>query len=112
MPDTRTLLIQNFRSFNYVAAGLRNIFSLRPNLDFRLEGYLFKPIEAILPGTDQETRLSRDLTRISLSGMAALVMHTQVGPLALSFNYYDDRESQFGVMAHIGYLLFQKSSTE
>ncbi|MCX6131146.1 MAG: patatin, partial [Proteobacteria bacterium] len=86
--------------------------SLRSNLDLRLEGYIFKPIEAILPGTDQETRLSHDLTRISLSGMAALVMHTQVGPVALSFNYYDDKESQFGVMAHLGYLLFQKTSTE
>lgn len=112
MPDSRTLLIQNFRAFNYIAGGLRNIFSLRSNLDLRLEGYVFKPIEAVLPGPDQSTRLSSDLTRVSLSGMAALVMHTQVGPVSLSFNYYDDKESQFGVLAHIGYLLFQKSSTE
>jgi NTE family protein len=112
MPDSRTLLLQNFRSFNYIAGGLRNIFSLRSNLDLRLEGYIFKPIEAILPGSDQQTRLSKDLTRVSLSGMVALVMHTSVGPIGITFNYYDDKESQFGVMAHIGYLLFQKSSTE
>ena len=112
MPDSRTLLIQNFRAFNYVAGGLRNIFSLRSNLDLRLEGYVFKPIETILLGANQSTRLSSDLTRLSFSGMAALVMHTQVGPVSLSVNYYDDKESQFGVLAHIGYLLFQKPSTE
>ena len=112
MPDSRTLLIQNFRAFNYVGGGIRNIFSLRSNLDLRLEGYIFKPIEAILLGNNQETKLSKDLTRISLSGMAALVMHTSVGPIGLSLNYYDDKESQLGVMAHIGYLLFQKPSTE
>lgn len=112
MPDSRTLLLQNFRAFNYVAGGLRNIFSLRSNLDFRVEGYIFKPIEAILPGLNQETRLSKDLTRVSLCGMAALVMHTSVGPIGVSLNYYDDKENQLGVMAHIGYLLFQKPSTE
>lgn len=112
MPDSRTLLIQNFRSFNYVAGGIRNIFSLRSNLDLRLEGYLFKPFEAILKGDNQGTRISTDLTRVSLSAMAALVLHTQVGPVSLTVNYYDDKENQLGVMAHLGYLLFQKPSTE
>jgi NTE family protein len=112
MPDSRTLLIQNFRAFNYVAGGLRNIFSLRPNLDLRFEGYVFKPFETILQGANQETRLSRDITRLSVGGMAAFVMHTQVGPVSFSVNYYDDKESQFGILAHIGYLLFQKPSTE
>jgi NTE family protein len=112
MPDSRTLLIQNFRAFNYIAGGLRNIFSLKPNLDLRFEGYVFKPFESILQGANQETRLSRDITRMSIGGMAALVMHTQVGPVSFSVNYYDDKESQFGILAHIGYLLFQKSSTE
>jgi len=112
MPDSRTLLLQNFRAFNYVAGGLRNIFSLMPNFDLRLEGYLFKPIEAILPGDNQETNLSTDLTRVSLSGMAALVLHTTVGPVGFSVNYYDDNESQLGFLLHIGYLLFPKTSME
>ncbi len=112
MQDSRTLLLKNFRAFNYLAGGIRNIFSVRPNLDFRLEGYLFKPFEAILLGSNQETRLSRDLTRLSISGMAALVLHSTVGPVSLSVNYYDDKSRTFGVLLHIGYLLFQKTSTE
>jgi NTE family protein len=112
MQDSRTLLLQRFRAFNYVAGGLRNIFSLRSNLDLRLEGYVFKPIESILAGSNHEAELSGDLTRISFAGMAALVLHTSIGPVSLSFNYYDDKESQFGGMLHIGYLLFQKTSLE
>jgi NTE family protein len=112
MQDGRTLLLERFRSFNYVAGGIRNIFSLKSNLDLRLEGYAFKPIEAILPSATQEARLSGDLTRISFAGMASLVLHTTVGPISLSFNYYDDRQNQFGGLLHIGYLLFPKTSLE
>jgi NTE family protein len=112
MQDSRTLLLSKFRSFNYIGGGIRNIFSLRSNLDLRLEGYVFKPIEAILQDVNLETRLSRDLTRVSFSGMAALVLHSTVGPISLSFNYYDDKDNQFGLLLHVGYLLFQKTSIE
>ena len=112
MQDSRTLLLQKFRAFNYVAGGLRNIFSLRSNLDLRLEGYLFKPIAAIMQDEKQEARLNAELTKISFAGMAALVLHSTVGPVSLSFNYYDDEESRFGLLLHIGYLLFQKTSMD
>lgn len=112
MQDSRTLLLQNFRAFNYVGGGLRNIFSLRSNLDLRLEGYVFKPIESIVQSANQEPRLSGNLTQFSFGAMAALVLHTSVGPVSLSFNYYDDKESQFGGLLHIGYLLFQKTSMD
>jgi NTE family protein len=112
LQDSRTLLIPKFRSFNYVAVGIRNVFSIRPNFDFRLEGYVFKPIEAILQGNDQLAELSTKLTRINFAGMASLVLHSTVGPVSLSFNYYDDKTNQFGLLFHIGYLLFQKPSME
>lgn len=112
LQDSKTLLLNNFRAYNYVAGGLRNVFSLRPNLDFRLEGYIFKPIEALVKGAGQTTQLSDDLTKISLAGTAGFVLNSTVGPISLSVNYYDDTKHQIGVMAHIGYLLFQKTSVE
>ncbi len=110
--DSRTLLLQNFRAFNYVAGGWRNVFSLRSNLDFRLEGYLFKPFEHIVNGDDQVPALNKQLTRIFFAGTAGLVLNTTVGPVSLSFNYYDDRENQFGVLLHVGFLLFNRTSIE
>ncbi len=110
--DSRTFLLQNFRAFNYVAGGWRNVFALHNNFDFRLEGYLFKPLEQIVKGENQEALLSSKLTRVYFAATAGLVLHSTVGPVSLSLNYYDDAENQFGVLLHVGFLLFNRTSME
>ncbi len=110
--DSRTLLLENFRAFNYAAGGIRNVFRIRKSLDFRLEGYVFKPLETITEGQNQEAKLVRNLSDIYFAATAGLVLHSSVGPISLSLNYYDDKENQLGVLLHVGFLLFNKSSLE
>lgn len=110
--DSRTLLLENFRAFNYVAGGWRNVFSLRKSLDLRLEAYGFKPLVGISNGSDQQAKLDSDITKIYFAATAGLVAHTSVGPISVSANYYDDKRRQFGVLVHIGFLLFNKTSLE
>jgi NTE family protein len=111
LQDSRTLLLQNFRAFNYVAGGWRNIFSVRKNLDFRLEAYAFKPLQAI--GEDnQQAKIEQQIQQFYFAGMADLVFHSTVGPISLSVNYYDDRNRQLAVLMHVGFLLFNKTSLE
>lgn len=110
LQDSPTLLLENYRAFNYVAGGWRNVFSIRKNLDFRLEGYVFKPFERLVQQDDQRPTLSQDLIKFYLAGTAGLVLHSSVGPISLSLNYYNDRENQFGALLHVGFLLFQKTS--
>ena len=110
--DSRTLLLENFRSFNYLAGGVRNVFRLRKSLDFRLEGYLFKPLETIKEGTGQSTDLVYNLSDIYFAATAGLVLHSSIGPISLSLNYYDDDENQLGILLHFGFLLFNKTSLE
>lgn len=110
--DSKTLLLENFRAFNYVAGGWRNVFSIRKSLDFRLEGYLFKPIEAIVMGQNQEAALSQEITDIYFAGTAGFVLHSTIGPISLSVNYYDDKQNELGVLLHVGFLLFNKTSME
>lgn len=112
LQDSRTLLLQNFRAFNYVAAGWRNVFSLRKNLDFRLEGYAFKPFQTISLGESQRAKVQEEFQQVYFAGMASMVMHSAVGPISLSLNYYDDKNRQFGVLLHVGFLLFNKTSLE
>lgn len=111
MQDSRTLLLQNFRAFNYVAGGWRNVVALRRNLDFRAEAYAFKPL-AEIKDVNQEAVLSEDITKVYFAGMASFVMHSAIGPISLSVNYYDDRNRQWGVLLHAGFLLFNKTSME
>jgi NTE family protein len=110
--DSRTFLLQNFRAFNFVAGGWRNVFGIRNNLDFRLEGYVFKPFGAIVNGPNQEASLNKELTKIYLAGTAGLVLHSTIGPISLSMNYYDDKKNRLGVLLHAGFLLFNKTSME
>ncbi len=110
--DSRTLLLQNFRAFNFVAGGWRNVFSVRKNLDFRLEGYLFKPFGAISQGSNQEPVLNDEIAKIYFAGTAGFVLHSTVGPISFSLNYYDDKKNQLGVLLHIGFLLFNKTSLQ
>jgi NTE family protein len=110
--DSRTLILQNFRSFNYVAGGVRNVFSLKKRIDFRLEGYLFKPIESIREGFEQQATRDSDLRSIFFAGAATLVHHSPIGPISLSVNYYDDEEDEFAALIHVGFLLFNKHPLE
>jgi len=112
LQDSRTLLLQNFRAFNYVAGGWRNVFSLTRNIDFRLEAYAFKPFQTISQDISQHALVEQEIKQLYFAGMADLVMHSTVGPISLSLNYYDDPKRQLAVLLHVGFLLFNKTSLE
>ncbi|MBX2895469.1 MAG: patatin-like phospholipase family protein [Cyclobacteriaceae bacterium] len=112
MQDSRTLLLENFRAYNYVAGGWRNVFTLRKSLDFRLEGYLFKPFEALAAGQNQEVTFNRDLTKVYFAATAGWVLHSTVGPISLSVNYYDDAQNELGILLHMGFLIFNKTAMD
>lgn len=112
MQDSRTLILENFRALNFVAGGWRNVFALREKLDFRLEGYLFKPLEAITQGPNQEPILNSSIRQVYFAGTAGFVMHSTIGPISLSLNYYDDKKTQWGVLLHVGFLLFNNRSLD
>ena len=91
---------------------MRNVFSIFSKLDFRLEGYVFKALEEIQETQDQQPQYNDLFDDILIAGTAGMVLDTPVGPISLSVNYYDDRENQFGVLLHVGYLLFNKGAME
>jgi len=112
LQDSHTLILQNFRAFKYAAGGIRNVFRIRSKLEFRLEGYLFKPFDQIVQTADQSAALSEDSDALFFAGTAGLVFHSLLGPLSLSVNYYDDDENELGILLHVGFLLFNKHSFE
>ncbi|MEQ8425576.1 MAG: hypothetical protein RIA63_12755, partial [Cyclobacteriaceae bacterium] len=61
---------------------------------------------------NQEGVLDDSFDQVFFSGMAGMVYHSTVGPISLSVNYYDDKENQLGVLLHVGFLLFNKTSME
>src|SRR5690606_36787974 len=112
LQDSRTLLLEKFRSFNYLAGGLRNIFVLRSKLDFRLETYLFKPMDYLSTEENQDAVKINDIAKAYLVATAGLVHHSPIGPIGLSVNYYDDNHNKWGVLLHVGFHLFDHHSLE
>lgn len=111
--DSRTIIQENLRAFNYTALGIRNIYSLTNKIDVRLEGYIFKPINEISSDISQQpNKESFILEDAVLSGTFGLVYHSPIGPLGVNLNYYDDSDRNIGVFAHFGYFLFNRSSME
>ena len=110
LQDSRTLLLQNFRSYSYASLGLMNILSITSNLDFRAEGYVYKPFEQLNLSSDGRLGRSTDLEQLYLACTAGLVLRSPIGPISFSVNYYDDNETQWGALLHVGYLLFNNNS--
>jgi NTE family protein len=110
LQDSRTLLLTNFRAYNYVAGGLRCIISVRNKFDFRLEGYAFQPFNRILESPAQRPTFGKDFSSTFKVASAGLVWHSPIGPVSGSLNYYDDPKKQLGVLFHIGYLIFNPRS--
>lgn len=110
--DSRSLLLERFRAFSYAAGGGRIVVSASPKLDWRLEGYLFKPFEGLQQTPNQQTAIDTELLKASFAATTAFVYHSPIGPISLMVNYYDDKENEFGLLLHVGYLLFNRSSSE
>jgi NTE family protein len=112
LPDSRTLFLEKFRAKSFVAGGGRVVISPTSKIDWRVEGYLFKPFQSLQQTTSQGTAIDTELLEISLAATTSLVYHSPIGPISLMCNYYDDKENPFGVFMHVGYLLFNRPSIE
>lgn len=108
--DSRTRMLQNFRSSIFIAGGLKYVYNINKTVDARLEVYAFKSLTTLF--NKNESTLQEEYSRISTAFSSALVYHSPVGPLSLNVNYYNDPETNFGVFVNFGYLLFNNPSIE
>jgi len=112
LPDSPTLFLENFRAYNYLAGGIRNVYSLGTKLDLRLEGYFFKPLKELSVDQTTDQVILDTNSQFYFAGTAAAVYHSLLGPVSMQVNYYDDPENQWGFLLHVGYLLFNKTALD
>jgi len=112
LQDSRSLFLEKFRASSYLAGGLKNIYSLRRNIDLRVEGFLFLPYQEITQIGFQEVKNSPTFNHVHYAGTVGFVYHTPVGPISFSYNLYDDPIKRNGVLLHLGYLIYNKRSIE
>lgn len=117
LQDSRSLFKENLRAYSYGVLGLKNIISLRKNIDLRVEGYLFQPYKVLIENAMQDATLSTPFKNRFFIACATLVYSTPIGPIAFSANYYDDRKPklslrEFGVLFHVGFLIYNRRALD
>ncbi len=112
LQDSKSLYLETFRANSYGAFGLKNIFSVHKNIDLRAEAYIFQPIEPFSKKNLQSTAFRSIFAARSYAASAGIVYHSPAGPVSLSFNHYDDDQKRYGLMFHIGYIIYNKRCLE
>lgn len=112
LQDSRSLFLENFRATSYLAGGIKNVYSIKRNLDLRLEAYAFLPHRKFDKSGFQGIARMRPFTKWQYAATAGLVYHTPLGPVSFSYNLYDDPVKRNGVLLHLGYLIYNKRSIE
>jgi NTE family protein len=77
-------------------------------LNLRLEAYGFVPVNETLPENFGNQAQTSFIENYYLQGLAALVYQTGVGPLSLSLNYYEKKDTQTYFLLSFGYVIFNK----
>lgn len=113
IPESKTIFIDEFRTTQYLAGGLRNIFEIKNNLELRLEGYVFAPGKAIVqdPGSN-DAKFSTSFVQAYYIGSSALIFHSPLGPISLNLNYFDQQEEPWSFYFNFGFTIFNKSVYE
>ena len=111
-PESKTLFLEKFRAHKYIAGGMKLIINPIKNLDIRFEGYIFQPFQSILKDENLHAKYSADFLYRYITGMAALVYHTPLGPLSVSVNYYNKEKQPYSFLFHFGYTIFNKKSID
>ena len=112
LQDSKSLYLEELRANSYAALGLKNVINVLKNLDLRIEGYTYLPFQEFQLVAPQSTQFGKYFSDRHYAATAGWVYHTIGGPVNLSLNYYDDEQNRFGVMFHVGFLLYNKRSFE
>ncbi|MFD1550557.1 hypothetical protein DNU06_16400 [Putridiphycobacter roseus] len=110
-PDAQTVYYEDYRSNEYAAIGLINIFTLKDKLDLRIEAYLFQPLKSML-NENGETSFSKPFASRFELASASLIYHSFVGPIRATVNYYGQQEKPLSLQLSYGYVLFNERSVK
>ena len=113
IPENLTLFQEQFRAHAYATVGLRDVISITKNIDVRLEGYAFQPYETILTNESNSASYSTPISNRYFIGSSALVIHSPLGPVSFSVNYYDfNKEEPWSVLFNFGYLIHNRKALQ
>jgi len=104
-----TMYQPTYRPGGFTALGMRNIFTVTKNMDFRLEGFLMAPVYELSSDYNQQVVQSELFPSLHYILSGSFVYTTPIGPLSASVNYYDDG-TPVSFYINIGFIIFNRSA--
>jgi NTE family protein len=112
-PESKTFFIPKYRAFIFAGFGIKQIYRLYKNINFRLEGYVFQPYQEILKaGNGYSAVLGKKWDARHLLGSSALVYNSPLGPLSISLNWYENSAKPLSLIFSFGYIIYNHKAIE
>lgn len=109
LPESQAYFLPAFRASNWAAAGLKMVLRIYKKVEYRLEGYLFQPYQAV-----QEDPMTHGVVLGPKFGdraymaSTAIVYNGPLGPVSLGVNYYDKQSDSWTLNFNFGYIIFNR----
>lgn len=108
IPDLQTYFFSEYRSPQYIGGGLNIIFSLRKNIDIRLDGYWYQPFISITENDDGTFGYSKPFKGESQVASLSAIYHSPLGPIRASLNYFPKQKSPLAFQFTYGFIIFHE----
>ena len=108
--ESKTIFLPSFHAHTFAGLGLKNIMTVRNNIEVHLEGYIFQPFRELLPTDEKETYYGDWFNKRYYVGSFGTVFHSPLGPIGFFLNYFDDKDRPFSFLFHFGYFIFNKNA--
>jgi len=106
IPDAGTFFLAEYRTPQYVGAGVNQIVSLFNRLEFRLDAYAFQPFIVLRRDDDGTFGYSQYQLLPKFMGSASLIFQSPIGPFRATLNYFPEQTQPFSFLLSYGYVLF------
>lgn len=108
IPDAGTFFLAEYRTPQYVAAGINQIVNLFNRFEFRLDAYAFQPIVVLRRAEDGTFGYSQYQLLPKFMGSASLIFQSPIGPFRTTVNYFPEQTKPFTFLLSYGYVLFNQ----
>ncbi len=108
VPDAETFFLPEYRSPQHLGAGVNTIFTVRKNIDVRLDTYYYQPFVQLVKNDDGTASYSSPFKGESIMASASIVYNTLLGPLRATMNYFPRQSKPFIFQISYGYVLFNE----
>ena len=106
VPDAKTYFLPEYRSPQFIGAGMNVIFTIKKRIDLRIDGYVYQPFMQVIENIDGTLSLSKPFKGETFMASTSAIYHSPVGPLRATLNYFPLQTNPLAFQISLGYVLF------